>query len=32
VKEDVKTLKKDFTTVKFCFDEGHNAYGYHEFV
>lgn len=32
VREDVRALKKGFTDVKFCFNEGHNAYEYHEFV
>jgi len=31
VREDVKALKKDFTTVKYCFTEG-GAYDYHDFV
>jgi glycine hydroxymethyltransferase len=31
VREDVKALKKDFTTVKYCFTEG-GAYEYHDFV
>ncbi|NYT11440.1 MAG: serine hydroxymethyltransferase [Methanomassiliicoccales archaeon] len=31
VREGVKALKKDFTTVKYCFTEG-EAYEYHDFV
>jgi glycine hydroxymethyltransferase len=32
VKEDVKELKKNFTTVHYCFNEGEPAYKYHELV
>lgn len=32
VKEDVKLLKKDFTKIRFCFNEGEEAYRFHELV
>ncbi len=32
VKEDVKVFKKDFETIKFCFNEGEKAYAYHKLV
>jgi glycine hydroxymethyltransferase len=32
VKEDVKAFKKNFTTIKYCFNEGEPAYGYHKLV
>lgn len=32
VKEDVKLLKKDFTKIRFCFNEGEEAYHFHELV
>lgn len=32
VKEDVKSFKKNFTTIKYCFNEGEPAYGYHKLV
>jgi glycine hydroxymethyltransferase len=32
VREDVKALKRDYTTVNFCLNEGLGAYEYHEFV
>jgi len=30
VKEDVRSFKKGFTTIKYCFNEGEPAYEYHE--
>ncbi|MGI5964592.1 MAG: serine hydroxymethyltransferase [Candidatus Methanomethylophilaceae archaeon] len=32
VKEDVKALKKQFTEVRYCFNEGYPAYGYRKLV
>ena len=32
VKEDVKAFKKQFDTIKFCFNEGEKAYAYHKLV
>ena len=32
VKEDVKALKKNFATIKYCFNEGEPAYKYHKLV
>jgi glycine hydroxymethyltransferase len=32
VKESVKELKKNFTTVQYCFNAGEPAYKYHELV
>ena len=32
VKEDVKIFKKEFTTIKYCFNEGEPAYEYHKLV
>jgi len=32
VKEDVKAFKKNFTTIKYCFNEGEPAYRYHKLV
>ncbi len=32
VKEDVKLLKRDFTKIRFCFNEGEEAYRFHELV
>ncbi|MDR2846609.1 MAG: serine hydroxymethyltransferase [Candidatus Methanoplasma sp.] len=32
VKEDVKAFKKNFTGIKYCFNEGEPAYGYHKLV
>jgi glycine hydroxymethyltransferase len=32
VKEDVKLLKKDFTKIRFCFNEGEEAYRFYELV
>jgi glycine hydroxymethyltransferase len=32
VKEDVKAFKKGFTTIKYCFNEGEEAYRYHKLV
>lgn len=32
VKEDVKEFKKEFETIKYCFNEGEKAYAYHKLV
>ncbi len=32
VKTDVKTFKKQFTTIQYCFNAGEPAYGYHRLV
>ena len=32
VKEDVKAFKKDFVSVKYCFNENEPAYGYRKLV
>jgi glycine hydroxymethyltransferase len=32
VKEGVRALKKDFTSIKYCFNEGEPAYKYHKLV
>ncbi len=32
VREDVKDFKKQFDTIKFCFNEGEKAYAYHKLV
>ncbi|MDR0523751.1 MAG: serine hydroxymethyltransferase [Candidatus Methanoplasma sp.] len=32
VKEDVKSFKKGFTGIRYCFNEGEPAYGYHKLV
>jgi len=32
VKADVKALKKNFTKIKYCFNEGEPAYKYHKLV
>ncbi len=32
VKKDVKALKEQFTGIKYCFNEGEPAYGYHKLV
>ena len=32
VKKDVKALKEQFTRIKYCFNEGEPAYGYHKLV
>jgi len=32
VKEDVRSLKKNFTKIQWCFNSGEEAYGYHKLV